>query len=76
MGAYPTAVYGYYDYDSRYLRRYAQAAKAEDTFKTYQDTYIYGVRDHGEFLTLVGQDRLQAIAADPRTGYSVNMKRD
>lgn len=76
MGAYPTAVYGYYDYDSQYLRRYAQAAKAEDTFKTYQDTYIYGVKDHGEFLTLIGQDRLQAIAADPGTGYCVNMKRD
>lgn len=76
MGAYPTAVYGYYDYDSRYLRDLARAAKTEEAFKTYQDTYIYGVKNHIEFLNLMGKDRFRAIAADPKTGYSVNMKRD
>ncbi|OGR23663.1 MAG: ketoacid-CoA transferase [Desulfobacterales bacterium RIFOXYA12_FULL_46_15] len=76
MGAYPTAVYGYYDYDSQYLKKVGRAAKTEEAFKTYQDTYIYGVKNHSEFLNLIGKDRLRAIAADPETGYSVNMKRD
>ncbi len=76
LGGYPTAVYGHYDYDSGQLRHMARAAKTQDAFKTYQETYIYGVKDHDGLLNLIGQDRLRAIAADPRTGYSVNMKRD
>ncbi len=76
MGAYPTAVFGCYDYDSKYLRRFAIAAKNPDEFKKYQDKYIYGVKDHEAFLNIVGRERMDAIKADPRTGYAVNMKRD
>ncbi|RLB99889.1 MAG: CoA transferase subunit A [Deltaproteobacteria bacterium] len=79
-GGYPSAVFGHYDYDSQYLRKFAMAAKNpdkdQDKFKKYQNKYIYGVKDHEAFLKLVGQERMDAIAADPRTGYSVNMKRD
>jgi len=76
FGAYPTAVYGHYDYDPKYLRKFAIAAKKEEEFKIYQDKYIYGVKDHESFLHIVGQKRMDAIKADPVTGYSVNMKRD
>jgi len=80
LGAYPTAVFGHYDYDSQYLRRFAIAAKDQDKnqdkFKKYQDKYIYGVKDHEAFLNIVGHERIDAIKADPRTGYAVNMKRD
>ncbi len=76
LGGYPTAVYGYYDYDSLYLKKYAIAAKNDDAFKGYQEQYIYDVKDHAAFLKLVGKDRLNAIRADKRTGYSINMKRD
>lgn len=76
MGAYPTAVYGFYDYDSQYLRQFAKAAKNPAEFKIYQDKYVYGAKDHDHFLQIVGQQRVDAIKADPRTGYAVNMKRD
>jgi glutaconate CoA-transferase subunit A len=76
LGAYPSAVFGCYDYDPQYLRKFAIAAKNQDNFKEYQDKYIYGVKDHEAFLTLIGRERIDAITADPRTGYSVNMKRD
>lgn len=76
LGAYPTAVFGHYDYDPQYLRNFAIAAKTQEDFKTYQDNYIYGVKDHKAFLNAVGQKRIDAITADPITGYSVNMKRD
>lgn len=76
LGAYPTAVFGHYDYDSQYLRKFAIAAKNSDKFKNYQNKYIYGAKDHEAFLEIIGQKRIDAITADPRTGYSVNMKRD
>ncbi len=76
FGGYPTAVYGHYDYDSGFLKKFARAARDEAAFKDYQDQYIFGVNDHEQFLEKAGKERLTAIAADPRTGYSVNMKRD
>ncbi|MCF8093132.1 MAG: CoA transferase subunit A [Desulfotignum sp.] len=76
FGGYPTAVYGHYDYDAQYLKKFAAAARDENAFTAYQNRFIFGVDNHGQFLELVGKDRLEAVSADPRTGYSVNMKRD
>jgi glutaconate CoA-transferase subunit A len=74
-GGYPTAVYRHYDYDAAYLRAYAEAAKDDAAFGTFQEKHLYGVENHQAFLDLMGQERLDAIKADPRTGYAVNMKR-
>lgn len=74
-GGYPTAVYRHYDYDSRYLRDYATAAKDDRKFETFQNKYLYGVKNHQELLELVGKERLNALKADSRTGYAINMKR-
>jgi len=76
FGGYPTAVYRYYDYDSKYLRTYAAAARADDTFKIFQDKYIYKLKNHRELLALIGQKQLDSIKADPRTGYASNMMRN
>ena len=75
-GGYPTAVYRYYDYDAAYLRAYADAAKNDKKYSAYQHKYVYGVNSHQELLDLIGKKRLEAIKADPRTGYAVDMKRD
>ena len=72
---YPTAVFGRYDYDAKYLRAYADAAKDDERFKAFQNKHVYGVGNHQEFLDLIGEDRLNTIKADDRTGYAVNMER-
>ena len=74
-GGYPTAVYRHYDYDAAYIRAYADAAKDASKFKSFQEKHLYGVKNHQALLDLVGEDRLNAIKADLRTGYAVNMKR-
>jgi glutaconate CoA-transferase, subunit A len=75
-GAYPTACYGYYDYDPTCLRNYAKYAKDEDLHKEYLQKFIHGVKDHGEFIALNGgQTQLEKIKADTETGYAVNLAR-
>lgn len=74
-GGYPTAVYRYYDYDADYLRANAEAAKDDEKYSQFQQTHIYGVKNHQALLNQVGEERLAEIKADPRTGYAVNMKR-
>jgi glutaconate CoA-transferase subunit A len=37
--------------------------------------FVYGVPDHQTLIEKVGSRRLDAIKADPRTGYAVNLDR-
>lgn len=74
-GAYPTACYRYYDYDPRYLNQYRDAAKDEDRYRNYLETYIHGVADHKMLMERMGRKRREEIAADTRTGYAVNLDR-
>ena len=74
-GAFPTACYRYYDYDPVYLNQYRQAAMDDERYRTYLEMFVVGVPDHQSLIDKVGPRRLDAIKADPRTGYAVNLDR-
>ena len=68
-GAYPTACYGYYDYDPAFLWAYAKYAKDDLLYGEYLQKMIHGVKDHEEFIALNGgRRRLARIKADPGNG--------
>jgi len=72
-GAYPTACYRCYDYDPDFLSDYRTAASDDGRFEAYLERWAY--RDHSERMVQVGAERLDAIKADPRTGYATGLKR-
>ena len=74
-GAYPTACYQYYDYDSLFINDYVKDAKDDGKFFKYLDKYVYGVKNHDEFLELIGSERLETIKADPILGYAKGLNR-
>lgn len=74
-GAYPTACYNYYDYDPMFLNDYKKFASDDAMFAKYLNEYIHLVKNHQERLDIAGEERLAVIAADPRTGYAVNLDR-
>ncbi len=74
-GAYPTACYRYYDYDPVYLNAYREAAVNEEGFDAYLQENIFDTADHAAFIERQGAGRLEAIAADARTGYAVGLDR-
>ena len=75
FGAHPTACHFFYDYDSRHLWEYGQAATKDDSFEGYLDQWIRGVDGHEDYLARVGADHLESLKADPRTGYCVGLDR-
>ena len=75
LGAYPTACYGYYDYDPKYLKAYAGFAREEDSFLGYLEKFVFGIDSHERFLALIDPEQLKNIEADPRTGYAPNLDR-
>ena len=75
FGAHPTACYGYYDYDPVHLRYYAKQAEREETLAAYLDTFVYGPKDHADYLSIVGKDALDRLRADPESGYATGLGR-
>jgi glutaconate CoA-transferase subunit A len=52
FGAHPGSCH--YSHDPIHIQEYIEAAKEEGSFKTYLDKYVYGLRNHQEYLALVG----------------------
>jgi glutaconate CoA-transferase, subunit A len=70
FGAHPTSLYREYDYDAGEINRYVEATRKPDLWKAYLDKYVYGVKNHQQYLELVGDlQHLQSLRADPILGY-------
>lgn len=70
FSAHPTSVYQAYDYDADYIKEYAQMTQTREGVQAYLDKYVYGVKDHWEYLERVGGlERLSKLTADPVLGY-------
>lgn len=75
-GSHPYAVYNYYDYDPRQLKCYHEAAETDEGLAEYLNRFVYGVKNHDEYLEAVGgTDRLNALVADPQYGYRAELQR-
>lgn len=69
-GAYPTAVYKMYDYDSDMLTKYAAINKRQDEFDLFINQFVMGTKNHNEFLEKCGGiSILNKIKVDPIFGY-------
>ena len=53
-GAHPTPCHGVYGADAAHIREYVAASATPEGFRAYLQRYVYGVRDHGEYLARVG----------------------
>jgi len=60
-GAHPCSLLQTYIQDVEHLTMYAEAARDPKSFKGYLDKYVYGPRDHMEYLKLIGVERLMKL---------------
>ena len=68
--AYPTSLYGRYSYDDKQLKIYTQANRDERSMQAYLDKYVYGVKDHFEYLEKsLDFKALMEQMAVPHKGY-------
>jgi glutaconate CoA-transferase subunit A len=68
-GAHPAQCYNYYDLDAVMLREYDVASGDDGEFKKFLDTWVYGVKDHDEYLNRLGATRLINKRMVPGLGY-------
>jgi glutaconate CoA-transferase subunit A len=58
------------------LKVYHDNAENDDAFGRYLDRFVYGVRNHAEYLEAVGgAARLDMLRADAAFGYRTDLKR-
>ena len=53
-GAHPCACGLLYNLDEAHLREYIEAAQEENKFKLFLQKYVWGIRDHQEYMQRVG----------------------
>ena len=69
-GGHPGTTPGYYTYDAENLDEFF-AARDDAGVKKYLEKYVYGVKDHYEYLQLIGIERLTRLCENEtiREGY-------
>jgi len=60
-GAHPTACDSRYDYDLNHLEEYHNATKESNSFIEYLNKYVYGAKDHYDYLDKIGLQNLKKI---------------
>lgn len=70
-GAHPTGMYKYYSEDFDHIDMYMSSSKTEEGFKNYLNHYVYGIKDHWDYLSKIGIKKLHKLKADPFLGYQL-----
>ncbi|HWY69259.1 MAG TPA: CoA-transferase [Terriglobales bacterium] len=61
FGAHPSPVQGYYSRDNEFFRAYHSETKSPETFMQWRSKWVDGVQDRGEYLKLLGDQRINSL---------------
>ena len=63
-GSYPGEMAYVYGRDEVAIREWVEASKTAEGAQAYLDQYVHGVKNHAEYLDLIGQERLTLMVAE------------
>ncbi len=58
FGSHPGEMVYLYERDEELIKEWVEMSKESETTQEYLDRYIYGVKNHAEYLKLIGEERL------------------
>lgn len=61
FGSHPGEMSGMYERDEPHIKKYFAESKDPEKTKAYIDKYVHGVKDHNEYLDLIGRDKLESL---------------
>ncbi|MDH7485964.1 MAG: CoA-transferase [Anaerolineae bacterium] len=61
FGSYPGEMCYLYERDEEGIKEWVEASSTAEGAQAYLDKYVYGVKNHQEYLELVGQERLDYV---------------
>jgi glutaconate CoA-transferase subunit A len=63
FGSHPGEMVYVYERDEDQLREWVEASKTPEGTETYLDKYVHGVKNHQEYMDLVGREWLEGLHA-------------
>ena len=64
FGSHPGEMAYMYGRDEPALREWVESFKTEEGTRTYLDKYVHNLKNHQEYLDLIGQERLTQLVAE------------
>lgn len=64
FGSFPGEMAYMYGRDEESLKEWIEASKTAETSQVYLDKYVYGVKNHTEYLELVGKEKLERCVSE------------
>ena len=64
FGSHPGEMCYRYRRDEAQLREWVQASLQDDTTRAYLEKYVYNLRDHQDYLALIGEERLHGLRTE------------
>lgn len=74
-GAHPTGCFGSYEADGAFIKDFFNQTRKQEGFDAWAKEWIFGVKDHEEYLNKLGVSRLETLRASAALGYSNKVKR-
>lgn len=68
--AHPASSYMKYDYDATFLREFHTSMKDDSTREAWMEEWVYGTKDHQEYLEKLGSKRLAGLIANSEYAYN------
>ncbi len=64
IGSHPGEMAYVYGRDEPIIKEWVEASRTAEGAKAYLDKYVYGVKNHQEYLELIGQERLDKLVEE------------
>jgi glutaconate CoA-transferase subunit A len=64
FGSHPGEMAYVYGRDEPVIRDWVESSKTIEGAQAYMEKYVYGVKDHQEYMALIGQDRLKELVEE------------
>ncbi len=71
-GSYPSYMQGYYDRDFRFFPAYERETRTVEGFHAYLDKWVYGVRNHQEYMEKIGHERMKELKMPSKESMPIN----
>ena len=72
MGAHPSFTQGYYDRDNNFYRDWSAISGDKEKIANWMDTFIFGTKNHEEYVDLLGQETLERLAVGDAFSTPIN----
>jgi glutaconate CoA-transferase subunit A len=72
FGCHPSYVQGCYDRDDPFYIQWAIISKQKETFDSYLNEWVYGVKDRSEYVQKLGKEKIDSLRAEQFLSTPVN----